>query len=122
MIRLVTTATVHLRHGSDLRALYGALDRRLPSAARVPGWALGLLELRDHGVYDFSIMMRTPFAGETVIARARGEGFDLFTVEEGERWLRRVSGWTRTAALSSTVGQRGTAPTCWWIRAVPLIR
>ena len=38
--------------------------------------------LREHGVYRFSIMMRTPFAGQAVIARARGDGFDLFTIEE----------------------------------------
>jgi hypothetical protein len=38
--------------------------------------------LRQHGVYRFSITMRTPFAGEAVIARARGDGFDLFTIDE----------------------------------------
>jgi len=41
-----------------------------------------MLELRDRGVYRFSIMMRTPFAGQTVIARSRPGGFDLFTVDE----------------------------------------
>jgi hypothetical protein len=38
--------------------------------------------LRDRGIYQFSILMRTPFAGLLVIARAEGDGFDLFTAEE----------------------------------------
>ena len=41
-----------------------------------------MLELRDRGVYHFSIMMRTPFAGQTVIARSSTGGFDLFALEE----------------------------------------
>jgi hypothetical protein len=40
------------------------------------------MTLRDGGVYQFSISMRTPFAGQRVIARANGDGFDLFTLEE----------------------------------------
>ena len=38
--------------------------------------------LRDRGIYRFSIMMRTPFAGRQVIARLDGSGFELFTLEE----------------------------------------
>ncbi|HEX3245377.1 MAG TPA: hypothetical protein VHX16_08230 [Chloroflexota bacterium] len=79
--------------------------------------------LRQHGVYRFSITMRTPFAGEAVIARARGDGFDLFTIDEWATMAHlRVSEWTPTVALSSMVGQPDTGPTCWWIRARPLIR
>jgi hypothetical protein len=40
------------------------------------------MTLRDGGIYRFSILMRTPFAGQRVIARAKGGGFDLFTLEE----------------------------------------
>ncbi|MFN0070704.1 MAG: hypothetical protein ACKVVP_04340, partial [Chloroflexota bacterium] len=42
----------------------------------------GMSFLRDHGVYRFSISMRTPFAGQRVIARSAGSGFDLFILEE----------------------------------------
>jgi len=40
------------------------------------------MTLRDGGIYRFSISMRTPFAGQRVVARANGDGFDLFTLEE----------------------------------------
>jgi hypothetical protein len=38
--------------------------------------------LRDGGVYQFSVTMRTPLAGHYVIARAAIDGYELFTVEE----------------------------------------
>jgi hypothetical protein len=41
-----------------------------------------MVTLRDRGIYRFSILMRTPFAGQQVIVRAHGDGFELFTVEE----------------------------------------
>ena len=40
------------------------------------------MTLRDGGIYRFSILMRTPFAGQRVIARANEDGFELFTLEE----------------------------------------
>lgn len=41
-----------------------------------------MIDLRDGGIYRFSITMRTPFAGQRVVARVGGDGADFFTLEE----------------------------------------
>jgi hypothetical protein len=65
--------------------------------------------LRDRGIYRFSITMRSPFAGQQVIARADADGFNLFTVEEWGTLASsriRVDGHGRVLFNGRTTGYR----------------